>query len=216
MSSETGSGNLIVISAPSGAGKTSLASRVLEDPEVQGLKFSISHTTRRPRRNERHGVDYFFVSVSDFRRMISQGAFLEHAQVYGSHYYGTSRAFVQEQLQKGRDVLLDIDVQGALQVQEKMPEALMIFVFPPSFQVLEERLRKRGLDDEEEIQRRLRTAADEISHYDRYSHVIVNDDLEKSILELKSIVLAARCRLERNQERTQRICRTFEPHAGLA
>ncbi|MEE8586491.1 MAG: guanylate kinase [Acidobacteriota bacterium] len=216
MSSETGPGNLIVISAPSGAGKTSLASRVLEDREVEGLKFSISHTTRRPRLGECDGVDYFFVTVQEFRRMIGQDAFLEHARVYGSHYYGTSRAFVDAQLHRGYDVLLDIDVQGALQVQRQHPEALMIFVFPPSFHILEKRLRNRGLDDEEEIRRRLQTAAEEICLYDRYSHVIVNEDLEKSILELKSIIVAARCQLPRNAERAQRICRTFEPHAGSA
>lgn len=214
MSSETGKGNLIVISAPSGAGKTSLASRVLEDHEVRRLKFSISHTTRRPRRGECDGVDYFFVPVEEFRRMIDQDAFLEYARVYGSHYYGTSRAFVEAQLDGGNDVLLDIDVQGALQVQQRHPKALMVFVFPPSFRVLEERLRNRGLDDEEEIKRRLQTAAGEISLYDRYSHVIVNDDLEKSILELKSIILAARCRLPRNAHRARRICRTFQPQAG--
>ena len=211
MSNDAGRGNLIVISAPSGSGKTSLASRVLEDEQVGRLRFSISHTTRSPRQGEQHGVDYFFVAVEEFERMIAQGAFLEHARVYGSHYYGTSRRYVESQLEQGNDVLLDIDVQGAIQVQRQMPEALMIFVFPPSFKTLEERLRNRSLDDEEEILRRLQTAAEEIRYYNLYSHVIVNDDFEKSILELKSIVLAARCRLSSNRGLAEAIRRTFQP-----
>ncbi|HSR68439.1 MAG TPA: guanylate kinase [Acidobacteriota bacterium] len=208
MSSESQRGTLFVISAPSGAGKTSLATGLLGS--VAGLEFSVSHTTREPRQGEEHGVDYFFVSLDEFERMIAEQAFLEFARVYGNHYYGTSRQFVLAKLERGRDVLLDIDVQGALQVKRQIPEAVLIFVFPPSFEVLRERLRRRGLDGSNEIERRLSLAAQEIVHHDRYQYLIINDDLEKSQDELRSIVLAVRCGSARRREAAGRICRTFE------
>lgn len=207
MSSKTPHGSLFVVSAPSGAGKTSLASRVLG--EVEGLSFSISYTTRWPRPGERDGVDYHFVSQADFQRMIEQEAFLEYANVYGCNYYGTARDPVDRRLQGGEDVLLDIDVEGALKVMAARPDSVTVFVLPPSFSVLEERLRKRGLDGEEEIQRRLSAASREISAFHSYDYLIVNEDLEESVDALKSIIVAARCRKLRNSKRAQEITSTF-------
>ncbi len=199
-------GNLIVISAASGSGKTSLAHRVLR--EMPGLRFSVSHTTRKPRAGEKDGVDYFFVSSAKFEAMIREGAFLEHAHVYGN-YYGTSSEFVEAQLAAGQDVLLDIDVQGAMAVKKRMPEAVTVFVFAPSYDVLGDRLRRRGLDDEAVIRARLDIARGEIRCYREYEYVIINDDIEKSVLELKSIVLAARCTTDRRLDRAEEIIKTF-------
>lgn len=182
-------GNLIIISAPSGSGKSSLASGLFRSTE--GVVFSVSHTTRPPRGREQNGEDYFFVDQDIFRRMAERGDFLEWAHVYGN-YYGTSRRFVEEQLDAGRDVLLDIDVQGALKVKEQVPEALMVFVLPPSYQELEKRLRNRGLDDTEVIEKRLQIASSEIKYYKDYDYVIINKNLEEAIRELQDIVLSAR------------------------
>jgi guanylate kinase len=214
-------GNLIVISAPSGSGKTSLAHRLLR--ETANLQFSVSHTTRRPRRGERDGVEYFFVSTTEFEQMIREEAFLEYAHVYGN-YYGTSRIFVQSQLNSGNDVLLDIDVQGALKVREERPGALLIFVFPPSFQELRTRLKGRGLDDEAIISKRLTIAKDEIQYYRNYDYVIINKEIEDSLNEVKSIIvaarcssekgtehaIAARCRVENRMERAEEVILTFQ------
>jgi len=203
-------GNLIVISAPSGSGKSTLVrglfDRLLETP---GLVFSVSHTTRKPRAGEKHGVDYFFVSEQEFRATIDAGGFLEYAQVYGN-LYGTSRDAVEAELQAGRDVLLDIDVQGAMSVKQSMPDAILIFVLPPSYKVLRERLLKRGLDERDTIERRLRIARQEVVCYSKYDYLIVNEDIEKSLFELKSIVSAARCTIDKRKERAEEIVKTFE------
>ena len=199
-------GNLIVISAPSGSGKTSLANRALE--EIPKLKFSVSHTTRKPRSGERDQVEYFFVSEKEFEEMIGQGNFLEHARVYGK-YYGTSRAFVDEQLSVGYDVLLDLDVQGAAQVKKSYPEAILVFVFPPSLEVLKTRLKNRGLDDPSIIDKRLRIAKKEIQRYTDYQYVIINREIEESIVELKSIIQVAGCRLEKRKDLAAQIIKTF-------
>lgn len=199
-------GNLIVISAPSGSGKTSLANRALE--EIPKLKFSVSHTTRKPRSGERDQVEYFFVSEKEFEEMIGQGNFLEHARVYGN-YYGTSRAFVDEQLSVGYDVLLDIDVQGAAQVKKSYPEAILVFVFPPSLEVLKTRLKNRGLDDPTIISKRLRIAKKEIKCYTNYQYVIINRKIEESLVELKSIIQVSGCRMEKRQELAAEIIKTF-------
>lgn len=200
-------GNLIVISAPSGSGKTSLARQVLK--QVGGLEFSVSHTTRRPRPGEKHGVQYFFVSEREFERMIEAGAFLEFARVHGN-YYGTSTEFVSRRLEAGCDVLLDIDVQGALQVKAVRPEVLSIFILPPSRAVLEGRLRERAHDSSEVIERRLEMATEEVGHFADYDYLIINDDLEMSARELQSIVLAARCRTRARAARAAEIVATFE------
>ncbi len=199
-------GNLIVISAPSGSGKTSLANRALE--EMPKLKFSVSHTTRKPRPGERDQVEYFFVSEKEFEEMIEQDTFLEHARVYGN-YYGTSRAFVDEQLSVGYDVLLDLDVQGAAQVKKSYPEAILVFVFPPSLEVLKTRLKDRGLDDPSIIDKRLRIAKKEIQYYTSYQYVIINRKIEESLVELKSIIQVSGCRLEKRKELAADIIKTF-------
>ena len=199
-------GNLIVISAPSGSGKTSLANRALE--EIPKLRFSVSHTTRKPRPGERDRVEYIFVSEKEFEEMIGQGTFLEHARVYGN-YYGTSRAFVDEQLSVGYDVLLDLDVQGAAQVKKSYPEAILVFVFPPSLEVLKTRLKNRGWDDPSIIDKRLRIAKKEIQRYTDYQYVIINREIEESLVELKSIIQVAGCRLEKRKDLAAQIIKTF-------
>ena len=178
-------GRLIVMSGPSGAGKTSLGRALVEQGER--LRFSVSHTTRRPRQGERHGVEYFFVSEAEFRRMAARGQFLEHARVHG-HYYGTARAWVRECLDSGQDVLLDIDVQGARQIMDQVRDALTFLILPPSRSELERRLTKRGLDQEAVIRRRMKRAAEEVGAYTRYRYVIINDSLEDALLELKSVI----------------------------
>ncbi len=178
-----------IISAPSGSGKSTLVNKVREI--VPGLKFSISYTTRAPRSGEQNGREYFFVSRAEFETMIGQDDFLEHAEVFGN-YYGTARSFLGLAEQEGKDLLLDIDVQGAAQIKRKIPEAVSIFILPPNRQELEKRLRTRSLDAEPVIQRRLVTASREIENYGKYDYILVNDRLEESVDALKSILLAER------------------------
>jgi guanylate kinase len=186
------SGILFIISAPSGSGKTTLTNELLT--LVPGLKFSISYTTRPPRGSEQTGREYFFVSREEFEEMVRRGEFLEYACVFG-HYYGTARRFLDDARNTGRDLVLDIDVQGAAQVA-KMPEAVSIFILPPSREVLEFRLRNRShsehMDSEEVIRRRLEGARKEIENYRNYDYILVNDRLEQSIAQLKAIVAAVR------------------------
>ena len=185
-------GILFIISAPSGSGKTTLTNELLS--LVPGLQFSISYTTRPPRGSEQNGREYFFVSKEEFEEMIRRGEFLEHACVFG-YYYGTARRFLDDARNSGRDLVLDIDVQGAAQVA-KMPEAVSIFILPPSREVLEFRLRNRShfehMDSEEIIRRRLEGARKEIENYRNYDYILVNDRLEQSIAQLKAIVAAER------------------------
>ena len=183
---------VFIISAPSGSGKTTLVERLLG--EVAGLHFSVSYTTRQRRGQEQHGREYFFVGRDEFREMIAREEFLEWAEVVGN-YYGTSRRFLWEAERGGKDLLLDIDVQGAAQVKQKLPHAVSIFILPPSRSELEERLRRRGEDAEDVIQKRLRNAGREICGYDHYDYVLINDLLERSAARLRSIVLAERWRL---------------------
>jgi guanylate kinase len=178
-----------IISAPSGSGKSTLVNELLKT--VSDLEFSISYTTRAPRGSETDGRQYFFVTRPEFEKMIRDGAFLEHAEVFGN-YYGTARRFLHDAEQNGRDLLLDIDVQGAAQIQQKLPNATSIFILPPNRKTLEERLRKRSEDREEVIQRRLITASHEIENYDRYNYILVNDHLEESIEILQAIVRSER------------------------
>lgn len=185
-----------IISAPSGSGKSTLVNKVREI--VPGLKFSISYTTRASRGDEQNGREYYFVSKSEFEEMVRKDEFLEHANVFGN-YYGTARRFLREAEQEGKDLLLDIDVQGAAQIKRKLPDAVSIFVLPPNRQELEKRLRTRSLDAEQVIQRRLVTASREIENYEKYDYILVNDRLEESVEALKSILLAERLRHSETQ-----------------
>jgi guanylate kinase len=190
-----------IISAPSGSGKSTLVNQVRLI--VPGLKFSISYTTRAPRAGEQNGREYYFVPRNEFEEMVSKNEFLEYADVFGN-YYGTARRFRREAEEEGKDLLLDIDVQGAAQIKRKIPDAVSIFILPPNRQELEKRLRTRSLDAEEVIQRRLVTASREIENYDKYDYILVNDRLEESIDALKSILLAERLMRAGAQEQKQR------------
>jgi len=182
---------IYIISAPSGSGKSTLVNELLK--LVPNLDFSISYTTRAPRGSEQNGKQYHFVPRAEFEQMIRAGEFLEHANVFGN-YYGTARRFLTEAEHKGHDLVLDIDVQGAAQIKQKLPEAVSIFVLPPDRKTLEWRLRKRSEDAEEVIQRRLVTASREIENYDKYNYILINDVLEESIESLQDIVLSERLR----------------------
>jgi guanylate kinase len=182
---------VFIISAPSGSGKSTLVNELLR--LVSGLDFSISYTTRPPRGSEQNGKQYHFVARAEFEQMVHQGEFLEHADVFG-HYYGTARQFLREAEEKGHDLLLDIDVQGAAQIKQKLSSAISIFVLPPDRKTLEWRLRKRSEDSEDVIQRRLITASREIEKYDKYDYILINDKLEESSESLQAIVQAERLR----------------------
>ncbi len=176
---------LFVIAAPSGAGKTTLVQALLrKNPE---LRFSISYTTRPQRRNEADGVDYFFTSREQFAKLREQGEMLEHAEVFDNNY-GTSRSQVAEHLAEGNNVLLEIDWQGAQQVRESMPECVTVFILPPSRRELERRLRGRGTDSSDVIERRLRDAVSDMSHWDEFDYVVVNDDLDQAVLTLQAVL----------------------------
>jgi guanylate kinase len=194
-------GTVFIISAPSGSGKTTLTNRLLS--LVPGLQFSISYTTREPRGSEENGREYFFVDRDEFEKMLADGEFLEHAEVFGN-YYGTARRFLEQATKQGRDLLLDIDVQGEKQVKEKMPEAVSIFILPPSRSELEQRLRSRSkaenVTSQNVISRRLEEAAREIEKYPNYDYILVNDRLDESIDQLQAIVLAERSRRSNQPE----------------
>ncbi len=182
-------GHVFVIAAPSGTGKTTLCRRILElDPE---LRLSTSHTTRRPRAGEQDGVHYHFVSESTFRELVRAGRFLEHAE-YGGNVYGTSWQAIEGPLAAGRDVVLEIEVQGAAQVKQRIAEACLIFLLPPSLAVLEERLRGRGTDDEAVIQRRMALSDRELAAADLFDFAVVNDDLERAVADVLLVIRAVR------------------------
>lgn len=217
-----------IVSAPSGSGKSTLVKELLKT--VQRLDFSISYTTRPPRRTEHNRKEYFFVSREEFEAMIAADDFLEFADVFGN-YYGTARRFLREAEGRGHDLLLDIDVQGASQIMRKIPDAVSIFILPPDWQTLESRLRNRGSDAEEVIRRRLDTARREIENYSKYDYILINNLLEQSAEQLEEIVLAERlkknsgaqlseedkrlvaaaqtCLLEQARERVQPILASF-------
>jgi guanylate kinase len=178
-------GRLFILSAASGTGKTSLANALIES--VPNIEFSVSHTTRAPRPGEKYGVHYYFVSRDEFEMMVAAGQFLEHAQVF-DNYYGTSRPQVEQRLRQGKSVILDIDWQGARSIKTRMPEAVSVFILPPSRAALEERLIKRGQDSPEVIARRMRDAVSEMRHYKEFDHVVVNDDFEAALGDLKAII----------------------------
>lgn len=183
--------SLIVVSGPSGAGKSTVLARVLA--EVERLRFSVSHTTRPPRPGEQEGVQYYFVSEERFGKLLNDGAFLEWATVHERHY-GTCLSEYERAVKDGVDLLLDLDVQGAAQVRLKFPQAVTVFILPPSYPALERRLRGRGAGDEASTERRLRAAAEELPLYKEYDYAVINEDLDRTVENLKSIVRAARCR----------------------
>lgn len=193
-------GTLYIISAPSGAGKTSLVKALLEQDKQAVV--SVSHTTRAPRSGEHNGKDYHFVDINTFESMISQGVFLEHAQVF-SNRYGTSAWQVQEQLAADQDVILEIDWQGAQQVRKAMPEAVSIFIMPPSKAELRRRLENRGQDNVEVIDNRMQQAVNEMSHYAEYDYLVVNDDFDIALQQLKAILLTGRLQRTPQTERHQ-------------
>ena len=187
-------GTLFIISAPSGAGKTSLVKRLTAD--LDKLVVSISHTTRRQRPGEIHKLDYFFVVIDEFKTMMDNQEFLEYAKVF-DNYYGTAKETVEKTLENGNDVILEIDWQGAQQVRKMLPDSIFIFILPPSIEVLEQRLRNRGQDSEETIIRRMKDAVTEMSHYNEYDYLIVNDDFNDALTQLKSILIANRMKVQK-------------------
>ncbi|WP_248918013.1 guanylate kinase [Pseudomonas entomophila] len=192
------SGTLYIVSAPSGAGKTSLVTALIRDD--QHVRVSVSHTTRTMRPGEEHGVNYHFVIHEEFKALIAKGDFLEHAEVFGN-FYGTSRSALQETLDQGYDLILEIDWQGAQQVRKLMPEALSVFILPPSQEALRQRLDGRGQDSEEIIAGRMKEAVSEMVHYDEYDYVIINDDFGVALEELKAVFKANRLLLKKQQQR---------------
>ena len=204
-------GDLFILSAPSGTGKTTLIHSMLrwETGSLRGLAFSVSHTTRAPRRGEVDGQDYHFIDRAAFERMIADDRFVEHAE-YNRNLYGTSRSEVEPRLERGEDVILEIEVQGAEQVLRRYPQAVSIFVLPPGFQALRERLVQRGLDGEETIRRRLSVSYSEIRCYGLYDYAIINDDAKRASEALASIILARRHRRERMEEGAEAVLRDFE------
>ncbi len=199
-------GNLYIVSAPSGSGKTTLLQHLIA--RFDNLVFSVSHTTRKPRGGEENGVEYFFVNREEFQEMADGGQFLEWAEYHGN-LYGTSRQFVEENVLAGLNVILDIDVQGAVQVKEKNGDAVTVFLLPPSYSELERRLRERRLEDDETIRKRLAIAKWEILRYRDYDYVIVNDIIEDAVPLLAAIVLAGSARPKYQDDRIREIIASF-------
>lgn len=200
--------NLFVVSAPSGAGKTSLLKKLIG--ELSGVQTAISHTTRSKREAEVDGVDYYFVDQEQFSELVADDAFYEFATVFGNSY-GTSKASIADQINKGIDVILEIDWQGARQIKEQLPKSRSIFILPPSKTALESRLKSRGQDDESIIKGRMSEAIAEMSHYNEYDYLVINDDFSTALTELKAIILAERQKLPLQQQKhAQLLCNLLE------
>lgn len=195
---QTGGGTLIVISGPSGSGKGSITQKLLE--RKPRLSLSVSMTTRAPRTGEREGVDYFFRSETEFLNIAREDGFLEYKHVFGHNYYGTPRAYVERQRALGKDVLLEIDVKGALDVKNAVPDAILIFIMPPSFQELEKRLRKRGTEDETAISARMKTAVEELKSACLYDYFVINDTLERAVRDIHMILAVSRMEARRRRD----------------
>ena len=206
---EKGEGLIFIISAPSGAGKTTLLRRVME--ELPGLRFSVSYTTRSPRANEREGEDYHFISPSIFQKMVERNEFLEWAEVLGNRY-GTARENLSLLKSEGVDLILDIDTQGAKRVVEQIEPAILIYILPPSLESLQERLTKRGFDSPERIRFRLANAKRDMEEARWYHYVILNDCIEETGEKLKAIILAERCRKNKNALLEEKMKQWEEPH----
>jgi guanylate kinase len=206
---EKGEGLIFIISAPSGAGKTTLLRKVME--ELPGLRFSVSYTTRSPRANEKEGEDYHFISPSTFQKMVERNEFLEWAEVLGNRY-GTPRESLSLLKSEGVDLILDIDTQGAKRVIAEIEPAILIYVFPPSLQSLQERLTKRGFDSPERVRFRLAKAKRDMEEARWYHYVILNDRIEETVEKLKAIIMAERCRKNKNVLLEQKMKQWEEPH----
>ncbi len=209
--SEASAGSLFMVVAPSGAGKSTLVNALLA--QEPAIKLSISYTTRAPRPKEEHGREYYFTSVEDFLKRKADGEFLESAEVHGN-YYGTSRLLIADQINAGTDVLLEIDWQGAQQVKKRFPQAVGIFILPPSIAALEERLKKRGQDEPQIITRRILAAGGEIAHAPEFEYVIINQEFASALTELNSIVRATRCRFSQQAARNASLFAQFGIHAN--
>ncbi|MGA9885307.1 MAG: guanylate kinase [Candidatus Acidiferrales bacterium] len=197
---------VLIVSGPSGSGKSTLVQKILELP---GTMLSVSCTTRPPRRTENAGKWYNFVTEAEFQQMVTRGEFLEYAQVFGKNWYGTPKKWLDRALAEGKNLVLEIDVAGALQVKQKLPEAVAIFVVPPSRADVEQRIRARGQDSEDEIRRRLERSRQEMLKYPSYDYAVVNDDLERAGREVQAITLASRCRMMRQEHQIREIVKTF-------
>jgi guanylate kinase len=208
-----GRGMLIVVSSPSGGGKGTLIDRVLQT--VPGVSYSVSYTTRPPRAKEQDGREYFFVSTAAFKEMIQRGEFLEWADVYG-HLYGTSHKQVEQERAAGRDIILEIDVQGADSVRGLIDDAVTIFILPPSFELLQNRLVKRGTDSAEDLARRLRGAPAEVEQYRKFQYVILNDDINRASAQLASVIYAERARRERQETTSSEALADFARAGAVA
>ena len=205
-STECGLGMLIVVSSPSGGGKGTLIDRVLQT--VPGVSYSVSYTTRAPRGAEQDGREYFFVSAATFEGLIRQGEFLEWADVYG-HLYGTSKAQVERERAAGKDIILEIDVQGAASIRQLIDDAVSVFILPPSFELLRDRLAARGTDSPADLERRLRGAPAEVEQYKCFQYVILNDDIDRASAQLASVIYAERARRERQQPKLKETLADF-------
>ena len=191
-------GLLIVISGPSGAGKDTVCNKVVED--MKDTKISISMTSREPRGKEQEGVEYYFVTKEEFEEKIKNDEFLEYAVVHNNQYYGTPKGKIEEDISKGKNVILVIDIQGALKIKELVPEALFIFIMPPSMEELKDRLIKRATESKKKILERFKTAYNEINEFTKYNYVVVNDRIDKAVDKVKSIIKAEKCRVDRIEE----------------
>lgn len=206
-------GTLFIVSAPSGAGKSSLIDALLKRFNTDdSLRLSISHTTRSPRPGEVDHVNYHFVDVEEFRALIERDAFFEYAQVF-DNFYGTSKEIVMDWINQGKDVLFDIDWQGARKIKEQVPDAVKIFILPPSLQELHRRLIRRGQDNEEVIQKRMSKALSEISHYDEYDYIIINDNFDLSLVQLRSVILSKHNELKMIKETNSDLFKQMESQA---
>jgi len=197
---------VFIVSGPSGSGKSTLVQKLLQLP---GTMLSVSATTRSPRKTESDGKWYNFVSQAEFQEMIERGEFLEYAQVFGKNWYGTPRRWLDEAMAQRKDLVLEIDVQGALQVKKKLPDAIAIFVLAPSREDVEKRIRDRGQDSEDEICRRLERARQEMLTYGSYDYAVINDDLDRAGAEVQAIAIASRCRVAQREDRIREILKSF-------
>ena len=197
---------VLIVSGPSGSGKSTLVQKILQLP---GTMLSVSCTTRPPRNTESDSKWYNFVTEEEFQRMVARGDFLEYAQVFGKHWYGTPTKWLDQARAQKKDLVLEIDVQGALQVKHKVPDAIAVFVLPPSRAELEKRIRARGQDSEDEIQRRLERARQEMLSYSSYDFALINDNLERAAQEAQAIAVGSRCQVARNEDRIRDILKSF-------